>query len=90
MRCDKCQGCLRVEFDAVSCLNCGKHVYRPDPPPALCMDEARWASVLCAKCHTTPAVIKKEFCPACLKATFQRQGFAHSLVNQQKRQGEMK
>jgi hypothetical protein len=58
MRCPKCNGCLHTEPDAIRCLNCGMHLYEPDPPEALTMDPARWQSVLCARCNGHEFTVK--------------------------------
>jgi hypothetical protein len=80
MRCPKCSGCLHAEPDAIRCLNCGMHLYEPDPPEALTMDPARWQSVLCAKCSEVPAIYNKELCPKCQDARHQRQGYGHKKI----------
>jgi hypothetical protein len=74
MRCEKCQGCLRVDNEAVACLNCGLRVYRPDPPESLCMDPARWQSVLC-HCQQ-PAAYGRDRCQACITKSQRTQGYA--------------
>lgn len=76
MTCPKCSGCLQHEPDMIRCLNCGFHLYEPDPPEPFAMDPARWKSVLCSMCHEVPAIQRTERCPACTKARHQRQGYA--------------
>jgi hypothetical protein len=64
MTCPRCKGFVMTQHEETKCLNCAWYYHPPDRERPLAAD--RWQTILCERCHRTPARQWYNTCADCV------------------------